>query len=104
MSASETAEAPHPRETTSLYGQTAAEQAFLDAYRGRMPHAWLIGGPRGIGKATLAYRMARFVFAHPDPKTTQEGNFACAAGGSSGGPPRCRTGAQRSPDPGTHRG
>src|SRR5262245_4553568 len=32
-----------------------------------MPHAWLIGGPRGIGKATLAYRMARFVFAHPDP-------------------------------------
>ncbi|MEX1082707.1 MAG: DNA polymerase III subunit delta', partial [Xanthobacteraceae bacterium] len=40
----------------------------LDAYRGsRIPHAWLIGGPRGIGKATLAYRMARFVLAHPDP-------------------------------------
>ena len=72
VSASETAEAPHPRETTALYGQTAAEQAFLDAYRGRMPHAWLIGGPRGIGKATLAYRMARFVFAHPDPKTTKK--------------------------------
>jgi DNA polymerase-3 subunit delta' len=35
-----------------------------------MPHAWLIGGPRGIGKATLAYRMARFVFAHPDPLAT----------------------------------
>jgi DNA polymerase-3 subunit delta' len=32
-----------------------------------MPHAWLIGGPAGIGKATLAYRMARFVLAHPDP-------------------------------------
>jgi len=32
-----------------------------------MPHAWLIGGPSGIGKATLAYRMARFVLAHPDP-------------------------------------
>lgn len=32
-----------------------------------MPHAWLIGGPRGIGKATLAYRMARFVLAHSDP-------------------------------------
>jgi DNA polymerase-3 subunit delta' len=58
---------PHPRETLSLYGHADAEQAFLDAYRGgRMPHAWLIGGPRGIGKATLAYRMARFVFAHPD--------------------------------------
>jgi DNA polymerase-3 subunit delta' len=58
---------PHPRETAALYGHAEAEQALLDAYRGRMPHAWLIGGPRGIGKATLAYRMARFAFAHPDP-------------------------------------
>jgi len=57
---------PHPRETLALYGHAEAEQAFLDAYRGRMPHAWLIGGPRGIGKATLAYRMARFVLAYPD--------------------------------------
>ena len=64
---SEEGEIRHPRETLSLYGHAEAEQAFLDAYRaGRMPHAWLIGGPRGIGKATLAYRMARFVFAHPD--------------------------------------
>jgi DNA polymerase-3 subunit delta' len=40
----------------------------LNAYRsGRIPHAWLIGGAQGIGKATLAYRMARFVLAHPDP-------------------------------------
>jgi len=63
---SEENEIPHPRETLSLHGHAEAEQAFLDAYRaGRMPHAWLIGGPRGIGKATLAYRMARFVFAHP---------------------------------------
>jgi DNA polymerase III subunit delta' len=61
-------DAPHPRETQMLFGHTEAEQAFLDAYRaGRMPHAWLIGGARGIGKATLAYRMARFVLAHPDP-------------------------------------
>jgi len=32
-----------------------------------MHHGWLIGGPKGIGKATLAYRFARFAFAHPDP-------------------------------------
>jgi DNA polymerase-3 subunit delta' len=64
-------EIPHPRAVTALYGHAEAEQAFLDAYRGRMPHAWLIGGPRGIGKATLAYRMARFVFAHPDPDTAR---------------------------------
>jgi DNA polymerase III subunit delta' len=68
MSSAEAVEVAHPRETLTLYGHAEAEQAFLDAYRGaRMPHAWLIGGPRGIGKATLAYRMARFVFAHPDP-------------------------------------
>ena len=62
---------PHPRETLSLHGHIEAENSFLDAYRGgRMPHAWLIGGGRGIGKATLAYRMTRFVFAHPAPATS----------------------------------
>ena len=58
----------HPRETNVLFGHAEAERTLLDAYRGgRIPHAWLIGGPAGIGKATLAYRMARFVLAHPDP-------------------------------------
>ena len=53
----------------ALFGHAEAEQALLEAYRsGRLPHAWLIGGPAGIGKATLAYRMARFVLAHPDPQ------------------------------------
>ena len=61
-------EPPHPRETTAFHGHAEAERTLLDAYRsGRIPHAWLIGGPRGIGKATLAYRMARFVLANPDP-------------------------------------
>lgn len=68
MSARDADEVPPPRETMTLFGHAEAEQALLEAYRtGRMPHAWLIGGPRGIGKATLAYRMARFVLAHPDP-------------------------------------
>ena len=67
MSAADIAPPP-PRETQVLFGHAEAEQAFLEAYKaGRMPHAWLIGGPRGIGKATLAYRMARFVLAYPDP-------------------------------------
>jgi len=62
------AEPPHPRETTLLFGHGEAEQTLLEAYRsGRIPHAWLIGGPSGIGKATLAYRMARFVLANPNP-------------------------------------
>ncbi len=54
--------APHPRHTARLYGQEAAEATFLDAMtQGRRHHAWLLTGPRGIGKATLAWRMARFL-------------------------------------------
>jgi DNA polymerase III subunit delta' len=61
-------DAPLPRETTVLFGHQAAEQEFLSSYRsGRLPHSWLISGEAGIGKATLAYRIARFVLAHPDP-------------------------------------
>src|SRR6202521_939299 len=60
--------AVHPRQTSLLAGHREAEAALLNAYRtGRIPHAWLIGGPLGIGKATLAYRMARFVLAHRNP-------------------------------------
>ncbi|HWT29665.1 MAG TPA: DNA polymerase III subunit delta', partial [Propylenella sp.] len=59
---------PLPRETTALIGHAGAEQALLAAYRsGRMHHGWILTGDRGIGKATLAFRLARFVFAHPDP-------------------------------------
>lgn len=60
--------APHPREQASLFGHAQAEADFLRAYRaGQLHHAWLIGGPGGIGKATFAYRAARFLLAHPDP-------------------------------------
>jgi len=61
-----------PRETSVLFGHREAENALLGAYRsGRIPHAWLIGGPQGIGKATLAYRMARFVLSHRDPASAE---------------------------------
>jgi len=53
-------ECPHPREVYSLIGHEVAETRFLKALRsGRLHHAWLLTGPKGIGKATLAYRMAR---------------------------------------------
>jgi DNA polymerase-3 subunit delta' len=62
--------AKSPRETIALFGHVEAEKALLDAYKsGRIAHAWLIGGPPGIGKATLAYRMARFVLANPNPQS-----------------------------------
>jgi DNA polymerase III subunit delta' len=58
------AEAPHPRETAVLHGQEAAEAAFLAAVRdGRLPHGWMITGPKGVGKATLAWRIARHMLA-----------------------------------------
>ncbi len=59
---------PHPRERTALIGHDDAEREVLDAYRaGRLHHAWIIGGPEGIGKATFAYRIAKFLLANPDP-------------------------------------
>jgi DNA polymerase III subunit delta' len=68
---SDTGELLLPRETSALFGHADAEQALLESYQsGRMPHAWLIGGPPGIGKATLAYRLARFVLAHSDPESS----------------------------------
>jgi DNA polymerase-3 subunit delta' len=57
---------PHPRETRDLVGQQAAEEALARAFAGgRMHHAWLFAGRAGIGKATLAYRLARHVLARP---------------------------------------
>jgi DNA polymerase-3 subunit delta' len=53
-------EAPHPRETYSFVGHEEEEQALADGLKsGRMHHAWLITGTKGLGKATLAYRFAR---------------------------------------------
>ena len=51
-----------PREQSAFYWHHDAENALLSAWQGhRLPHAILFTGPRGIGKATLAFRFARFV-------------------------------------------
>jgi len=58
-----------PRKNKTLFGHKTAERDFLEAYRAdRLPHAWLIGGRQGVGKATFAWRIARFLTAHPDPR------------------------------------
>jgi DNA polymerase-3 subunit delta' len=64
--------APHPSAQTELIGHETSEMALLDAYRmGRLHHAWILGGSEGAGKATLAYRMARFLMVNPEPSSPQ---------------------------------
>ncbi|MFG5384528.1 DNA polymerase III subunit delta' [Yoonia sp. R2-816] len=59
--------APHPRETAQLFGQDKAVAGFLEAFStGRLHSGWLITGPRGVGKATLAWKIATFLLADPD--------------------------------------
>ncbi|HMN51188.1 MAG TPA: DNA polymerase III subunit delta' [Xanthobacteraceae bacterium] len=58
---------PHPRERFDFFGHHEVETELLTALRsGRIPHAILLAGPQGIGKATLAYRLARFLLAGAD--------------------------------------
>ena len=53
-----------PRATVTLLGHPDAERQWQEAAAsGRLHHAWLITGPPGIGKATLAYRFARHLLA-----------------------------------------
>ena len=69
--------APHPRDTATLFGHTLAQADFLTAHQlGRLHHAWLITGPSGIGKATLAWKIACFLLATPP---TDGGMFAAPA-------------------------
>lgn len=55
---------PTPVSNAELFGHTGAERLLRRAFEsGRLHHAWMISGPRGIGKSTLAYRYAKYVLA-----------------------------------------
>jgi DNA polymerase-3 subunit delta' len=59
---------PAPREAVRLFGHDTAAAQFRQAFAGgRLHHAWLISGAPGIGKATLAYNLARHVLASGSP-------------------------------------
>ena len=70
----------HPSESFALYGQSEAENTLLKAFNsGQLAHAWLISGQKGIGKATLAYRFARFLLAcgsDKDDRATENIGFS----------------------------
>ena len=58
--------APHPAETQEIFGQEKATQIFLSSFfSGRLHHSWILTGPKGIGKATLAWNIAKFLFVTP---------------------------------------
>ncbi len=58
---------PDARANPALIAHEAVEKQLLHWWStGTMPHAIVLAGPQGIGKATLAYRLARFLFTHPD--------------------------------------
>ena len=67
--------APHPSEATTIFGQDSAQQQFLNAFdSGRLHHAWLLSGPRGVGKATLVWKIAKFLLTTPNAPA-QDGLF-----------------------------
>lgn len=58
---------PHPRETPLLYGHDGAEREAVEAAAsGRLHHGWLITGEEGIGKASFAYRFAKFLLSQAE--------------------------------------
>ena len=58
--------AKHPSEAAAVIGHRDAENLFVDALNeGRLHHAWMITGPKGIGKATFAWRLAKYLMCSP---------------------------------------
>jgi DNA polymerase-3 subunit delta' len=83
-----------PRKTLSLIGHRSALATAARAVRaGRPPQGWLISGPPGVGKATFAFRIARYLLAFgatdrgPEDLSVPEGDPASlqvSAGGHPG--------------------
>jgi DNA polymerase-3 subunit delta' len=62
----------NPRENVKLFGHQKERDFFLNAFHSpRFAHAWILGGAYGIGKATFAFHMARYILSgRQDGNTT----------------------------------
>ena len=66
----------NPKINPYLIGQVEAENYFYNAFSsGNLHHSWLVVGQKGIGKATLAYRIARYIFAKAKENTASNFNL-----------------------------
>jgi DNA polymerase-3 subunit delta' len=92
----------HPRTVHELFGHVEAEQAMADSLTsGRSHHAWLITGPKGVGKATLAYRFARRVLGArglDDRPLSSDPDDAVSRKIAQGAHPDLRTATRFDPD------
>lgn len=74
---------PEPAENPRLVGHRQARHMLAGAYRaGKLPHALLLAGPQGIGKATLAFHLAHHLLKHPSAAGAPE-DFAAPDPASS---------------------
>ncbi len=76
-----------PRENPRLIGHAGIEQRFIEEFAAGKPHhAYLITGPKGIGKATLAYRFARYILSQGAQQEAQEAPSMSLFGEPEAGP------------------
>lgn len=68
-----------PRENGEVLGHDAIEQSLLSLYNnGKLPHALIFAGPMGVGKTTMAFRVARFLLKHGNQDSSQDSLFGDA--------------------------
>jgi len=85
----------HPRLTETLFGHEDAEAMFLRSFNaGTLHHAWLITGERGIGKASFAWRAARFLLSRDEGESAGADRAAHTAAASLDVPPSHPTARQ----------
>lgn len=65
------------RESYEVLGHQKIENQFIEFFeKNKFPHAMIFSGPKGIGKASMAYRLTRFLFKHgKEQNTVQDALF-----------------------------